>query len=147
MLARDWGEEGAGAAGWAELDTSTLARQALIRLQFCMTRIGGCSSETPHRRMAAGGREGVPRPGAPATGDRWRPRGNTRAGPRGCRTDEIGPAVCMHDDSSRVSGFEGEMVGCVLDRDENCERGRSGGFVRHFYKYVSYSGNQGVVQL
>lgn len=41
------GEEGAGAAGWAELDTSTLARQALIRLQFCMARTGAAPPRKP----------------------------------------------------------------------------------------------------
>lgn len=52
------GEEGAGAAGWAELDTSTLARQALIRLQFCMTRRGLLLGNPPptHGGWRAGGR-------------------------------------------------------------------------------------------
>ncbi len=52
------GEEGAGAAGWAELDTSTLARQALIRLQFSMTRRGLLLGNPPptHGGWRAGGR-------------------------------------------------------------------------------------------
>ncbi len=43
--------------------------------------------------------------------------------------------VCMYDSSSRDLGFEGEMVGCVLDRDGNL-RARPERRVRRALLYV-----------